>query len=295
MLEGKGKPGNTEKTKITPWTAEVGAELEALIDEPGFCKRLAASKDRAEFKQIVHDVVKRLGFTDYGLLRIKQVDDMGGWLFTLPRELLQEYHRHAYYDQEIVWQALVYQDCPVQCSTAYEYAGRSPIAVSSSTNSTRVYELMKRFGYDDAFCKSLTAYDGKQRLVFLVLAKGMPVEEFKEKAEACDATLSLLGQVVDYVGQTHFPEFFAGSRATRAIAMTPMSIKVLRTVDQYYQMFNQPLIRSIKNTARELYIGNKTVVRHLEAVKREVNAKTFTEAVERAKQMNMYDDENMRH
>lgn len=102
-----------EEVEITKWTSENAAELEQRIGKPGFCEALAQSKDRPEFKALIQDVVRRMGFTDYGFLRTNNVDDMGGWLFTLPRELLETYHHNVYHEREDVWQYLVKENQPV--------------------------------------------------------------------------------------------------------------------------------------------------------------------------------------
>lgn len=277
-------PGDCESPKTpapwvpAPWSADSAAELGGLLGDPGFYDRLAQSADRSEFQNTVHAAVKHLGFTDYGFVRMDAVDDRGAWLFSLPEDLLASYHNNVYQDREYAWEYLVKQKQPLHCADLYEWVATAKFSIRPIEASLAVYELIKQFGYQDAYCLPLPSCDGEQWVVFMVLAQGMPAAWFKKKVKDCQPALVLLGQAIDYVGQTHFPHFFVGGKETQQIAMTEESVEVLETVVNCY-LATGVGTRAIREAATMLGIRTKTVMRHVAAIKREFGANTLLEAI----------------
>lgn len=162
----------------------------------------------------------------------------------------------------------------------YEWAGTAQFELRSIKASLAVYALIKKFGYQDAYCMPLKSAAADHWVVFLVLAKGMPVEDFKARIESCKDTLNMLGQAIDHVSTKHFPEFFIGSEETRMIAMTDASLEVLRTLKRFRF--------SAEETASELGISVNTVDKHLDAVMRELGVNSVIDAIKVAKHREIY-------
>ncbi len=261
------------------WTPTQAAELDRLLGENDFCGHLAKATDRMEFKRWVHDVVKRLGFSDFGFLRMRDIHDMSGWLFTLPWELLNTYHHNVYHEKEFVWQYLVKENKPAYCSDWYQWAEKSEFSTMDIDYSVAVYELIQNHGYADAYCIPLPSID-KGNVVFLVLSYDTPVEEFKRRVDEHTSTLELLGRAIDYVSTKYFPEFFIGNKMTQQIPMTPTSLKLLHTM-----LLNN---WSLRQTAVEMGVSIKTLVLHFRAIMREFGTTTLAKAVFIATQRGLF-------
>ncbi len=263
-------------------TEEQVEQLNREISESDFCGRLAAAQGRGDFKQRVRETIRRLGFSDFGLLRMRDVHDLAGWIFTLPQDILEHYHHNMYHDHEHVWQHLLNKNSPVFCSSLYHRSDTSGYTDHQVKCSQATERLMTAHGYHDAYCIPLESAIGKgYPAVFFVFSKNLSAAKFRVRVTGHEKTLALLGQAIDHVSSHHFAEFYLGSKSTRRVPMTPASVQV------FCEMVNNDW--TIRQTAIHLGVHPRSVVHHLAAIKRELGTGTLANATYLAIQKGWFD------
>ncbi len=246
-------------------------QLNREVSESDFCGRLAAARGRGDFKQRVRETIRRLGFSDFGFLRMRDAHDLAGWIFTLPKDILKHYHHNMYHDHEHVWQHLLNKNSPVFCSSLYHRSDTSGYTDHQIKCSQATERLMTAQGYYDAYGIPLESAIGNgYRAVFFVFSKNLSAAKFRRQVTGRKKTLALLDQAIDHVSSHHFPEFYIGSKSTRQVPMTPASIRV------FCEMVRNDW--TIRQTAIHLGVHPRSVVHHLAAIKRELGTGSLTNA-----------------
>src|SRR5690606_25982127 len=112
--------------------------------------------------------------------------------------------------------------------------------------------------------------------LFTVADKGCEPFALKGKVEACQRSLQLLAEAVDFICTTKFSEFreLGRPREKEKYAINPKPLRVL------YALANSDL--QVQQVADKLSLSLVTVNRHLDVVRKTLGVKTTYAAIKKA-------------
>lgn len=265
----------SQKQKISiPAAASGDAVSDERLDiEYGYYFELSSAKDLRDFKRRIGNIVKRLGFGDYGFVRLANVEESRE-LISIEDDLINSYDKAGLYEHDLVLQHAIEHTQPIFRSTVNEHVFEAPFNYGEHTRCMRdAYELNKSYGYYDLYNVPIQAGNGEGNVVLSVTKKGLSPTQLKRQVRQCVSDLQLLCEAIDFVSTRKFGnELLEPNRKEgHVIKINPRPLAVLDI------LANNDL--NITEVAKKMGINVVTANRHLQAARKAFGVKTNYAAI----------------
>jgi hypothetical protein len=272
-MEGAMADTSIEKTANSKPENSLQADLpgdisyKKSLEELGWYKFFAESRDVPAFARRVRNSVERLGFSDFSYHRVECKSSTDVCMYTTPKRLAE------YYDGEGAWQydpILLHcatKDQPIFRSTVNHYIEHAPFSNEAFTRILKLRDYTASLGFFDYYHRSLRTTNGNGNAVLSVTARNMPISEFHSRIAKHAEGLYLLTRVIDYVGSLKFPQNFMDISESRDVVISPRPLVLLHVLAKSDLTVSQ--------AADQLCISISSVNKHVAALKQAFGAKTL--------------------
>ncbi|MEM8682173.1 MAG: autoinducer binding domain-containing protein [Pseudomonadota bacterium] len=246
---------------------------ERLDSEYGYYFELSSAKDLKDFKRRIDNIVKRLGFGDYGFVRLANVEESRE-LISIQDDLITAYDRGGLYEYDLVLLHAIEHTRPIFRSTVNEHVLEAPFTYGEHTRCMReAYKLNKSFGYYDFYNVPIKASNGNGNVVLSVTRRGLSPTQLKRQVQQCVTDLQLLCEAIDFVSiSKHADKLLEpDDEEGRVIKINPRPLMVLD------MLANSDL--NITEVAAKMGINVVTANRHLQAARKAFGVKTNHAAI----------------
>ena len=250
------------------------APSDARLDcEYGYYFELSSAKDLKDFKRRIGNIVKRLGFGDYGFVRLANVEESRE-LISIDDDLITSYDQSGLYEYDLVLRHAIEHTQPIFRSVVNEHVFEAPFTYEEHTRCMReAYNLNKSHGYYDFYNVPIEAGNGNGNVVLSVTRKGLSPTELKRQVRQCVSDLQLLCEAIDFVSTRKFSEELLEPNRNdgHVIKINPRPLMVLDI------LANNDL--NITEVAKKMGINVVTANRHLQAARKAFGVKTNYAAI----------------
>lgn len=244
------------------------------LEELGWYKFFAESRDVQAFARRIRNSVERLGFSDFSYHRVECNSSAEVCMYTTPKRLAE------YYDGEGAWlydPVLLHcatKDEPIFRSTVNRYIEHAPFSSEGFARILKLRDYTADLGFFDYYHRSLRTTNGNGNAVLSVTARNMQINEFHSKIAKQVEKLGLLARVIDYVGSLKFPHNFMNNNESRDVVISPRPLVLLHVLAKSDLTVSQ--------AADQLSISVSSVNKHVAALKQAFGAKTLWGALYKA-------------
>lgn len=245
----------------------------ALDSEYGYYFELSSAKDVSDFKRRIENIIKRLGFGDYGFVRLASVEHSRE-LISITPDLIRAYDKAGLYQYDLTLVQAMEQTTPIFRSQINEHVFQASFTYGEYTRCMReANNLNKSFGYYDYYNVPIKARNGNGHVVLSVTCRGLSPTGLKRKVQRCISDLQLLCEAIDFVSTNKFADDLLGleGQERRTIKINSRPLEVLN------MLANSDL--NITEVAARMGINTVTANRHLQAARKAFGVKTNHAAI----------------
>ncbi|TQV69865.1 hypothetical protein FKG94_22190 [Exilibacterium tricleocarpae] len=239
----------------------------------GLCTQLARAKDPRDLHNQVLEVIGKIGFSDYGFVRMAP-SDLESPLLTNPHDQVKSYFEEGYYEHDFMVRYVSQNIRPIFISKVYGVAYDAPYDIDLFRANQKIFELNQSYGYLDYYCIPMMSCRGKAKVMLTVSQRGISSLDFQVNITRHKPTLHVLCEAIDHVTSTKFPNEFSVGEECEPVKINPKPLLVLNT------LANNDMTMSA--VAEKLCISTITANQHIAAVRRALDTKTTVGAIKKA-------------
>ena len=280
----EAKPAKSVNHRAKPKLVRVDSEpadsvralkREASLEGFSYYSYLAASETVKMYRKRISDVLMEIGFKDFEYVLAPVGCTETNHIMTTPTETLENYVRGGYAEHDLLAKHATAKTSPIFLSDVADYAANSPFYSESNERTLDLFEMLKKHGYNDYYNLPFRSCVGTQNVMLSVTVRDADCEEFRAWVDERQDMLTLLADIVTYLGLSKFPTYFLGRAALAN--QVPLTQKQLQLLEK--------LAKSnvtLQGAADAMCISLDTANKHIAAAKTALGAKTQATAVYRA-------------
>jgi len=246
---------------------------ERLENEYGYYFGLSSAKDVGDFKRRISNIVKQLGFSDFGFVRLADVEGSRD-LISIEDGLINTYDKYGLYEHDLVLHHAIEHTQPIFRSVVNEHVFEAPFDYGEHTRCMReAYELNKRYDYYDFYNVPIQACNENGNVVLSVTRRGLSPTQLKRRVRQCVSDLQLLCEAIDFVSTNKFADQLLepNRKDGHVIKINPRPLMVLD------MLANSDM--NITEVAKKMGINVVTANRHLQAARKAFGVRTNHAAI----------------
>ena len=259
-----------------------GDSYSQILLEFELYKRLNAANDIKEFSDIIWNIARELGFSDYTFTHTEAGIHTG--LITLSPKLLSDYKNGGFYENDLVREYTRNPKNvgkPIFNSVIQEYVRQAPFENDTVDQNREMFRLLSNYGYHDTYIILAKSVTGSGNCVLTFETKGQKVSDFKRNVEEKKWLLDILPEIIEYTACRKFSSSFWEKEKGRKIGINPKPLAILAALGKGDLTLNE--------AADKLDISIHTANQHVAAARRAFCAKTTTGAVYQAAKAGLID------
>ena len=259
-------------------SADSSLAFEENFAEVPYYWEMARTKDIAELKEVVSQLLEYEGFGDFCYSRLGEsaLKEGDGQLLCSDgalSDVMDEYKNKRLFVYDFVLQHLNFRATPIYLSTIQEEVSSLSFDNEFFRQNYEIYRLHAYYGIKDVYCIPVGSFSEGETFSLSVAAKGSTIADFQDLVARKRSKLQALAKAVDYIGIKKYAAVFIEEKSS-PIAVTQRPLQLLEV------MARENLL--LKEAANKLHIGLDTANKHMASVKSAFEAKTPAAAVYRA-------------
>jgi len=276
-----------------------GLSLDALINHIEFVNQITDAKNPEDLVERLLKALNQMGFSDFALMGSPVGQKANFFLSSLPSEFISGYEENHYHRHDML---LDYLKTGISKHLHYSSLQQSlddaPFHTYTFTRNLEILALYKEFKFNDAYLMPITIDWGdrrnsdknqpqtegdkdkikkanRDRLMFVVMAKGASKKEFQALTNDSGTAIRLLGDTAIRIHRSKFKTH------TPPPIASPKALRLLRVMAKNDLTLTQ--------AADKLCLSTHTINKHMAMAKKELGARTQATAIYRAIQRGLID------
>ena len=248
-------------------------EVHALNDDLGaknlcgYHADLFAARDINDFNHRIHDIVTRLGFSDYSFIQLLRSDIYQSALCSLPKEMMSQYFSDSLFTHDMsLNKAQDASECFYR-STLEDYIAQAPFNSGLTNRMNKIRELNQSYGFYDYY--HIPTKNKDFPALLSVTRNGIASIEFKYTTREAESSLQILCEAIHTILIKRFLSHCYSAKSL--VSVKPKPLRVLST------LANNDM--TIEQVARKLNISVMNANQQLKAVRVSLGVKTNYAAI----------------
>ena len=224
------------------------------------------------FTNTLQRIVNDLGFSHFDITQVGSNLDLDIMLSTLPQPMLATYITEQLDKYDLSSEYINASLSPVFYSDFFHHFSTSPVLVEKIRKNLLIHELMKNYGFHDAYCCPIQKNNSDNKFIFSIHSEDEKSDEFKQLTMNRRAKIaSLSGVVCNLLSESSFLHSTDMAKKNNAVKLSRKQIAILEAMGKYSMTQQQ--------AADYVGLSESTVKSYCKLIKNKLGKKTLNGAI----------------